>query len=168
MKLKFIFIAFLFTACIQKKEPIPNIQSDTITVYDEETYMKLLAKNNDLKIKVIDTNCINDRKRAKSDIEKGKLYYFHSNSWYEWTEMAKLISEFNIELISYEFGCIAPPEGFESNCYEKLMNTEIHNRIGMKKIDSLWKIAERNFVLKYPDSLYMKDGIDVRTKYLLK
>lgn len=46
---------------------------------------------------MIDTNCINERKRAKSDIKKGKLYYFHSKSWYEWKEMAELLSKFNIE-----------------------------------------------------------------------
>jgi len=30
----------------------------------------------------------------------------------------------------------------------------------------LWKVAEKEFVLKYPDSVYIKDGIDIRSKYL--
>ena len=46
------------------------------------------------------------------------------------------------------------------------MLEEIYNRYGENFIDSLWQIAEERFVRKHPDSIYIKDGIDIRSKYL--
>lgn len=123
------------------------------------------CKNEDLKVKIVDTACINGQKRAISDINAGKLYYFHSNVLYEWEEMAKLLSTYNIEFKDNISSCIAPLSDFKYDCYEQVMWSEIDKKIGKSTIDSLWKIAERNFVLKYPDSVYIKDGIDIRKKY---
>jgi hypothetical protein len=166
MKLNFILFLIFLTSCKQNETPGKLDTNEPLTVYNEESYYELLEKNKDLKVKVIDTSCINERKRAESDIKKGKLYFFRSKVWFEWKEMAELLSEYNIEYKDYEHICFGPPPGFEHDCYEKLMWTEIDKRIGENTIDSLWKIAERNFVLKYPDSLYIKDGIDIRKKYL--
>ena len=54
---------------------------------------------------------------------------------------------------------------FNRNCYQNLMQQEITKRLGQKNIDSLMIIAEKEFVLNNPDSIYIRDGIDIRTKY---
>ena len=38
-------------------------------------------------------------------------------------------------------------------------------RTGIAVTDSLMIIAEKEFVINNPDSLYIRDGIDIRTKY---
>ncbi len=168
MKLNFILFLILLSSCEQKGKSHSINPSEPLTVYNQETYYDLWEKNKHLKVKVIDTSCTNERKRAESDIKSGKLYYFYSKVWYEWKEMAELLAEYHIEYKDYDHNCFGPPPGFENDCYEKLMWAEIDKKIGENTIDSLWKIAERNFVLKYPDSLYIKDGMDIREKYLAK
>jgi hypothetical protein len=138
------------------------------TIYNVELANKLWEKQDTVRAVVIDTACINQRERAKSDIKKGKLIYYHSNLWYEWKEMEELLTEYNIEFKNHSHSCFGPPPGFEYDCYKKLMWLEIDKRIGQSIIDSLWNVAERKFVLKYPDSLYIKDGMDIRQKYLPK
>jgi hypothetical protein len=165
MKFRILFFLILLSSCKEDDKAI----SSYITVYDSETYMELYLRNKNANIVVIDTVCFNQRRKALSDLDKGKLYYFHSKTWPEWKEMEELLVKYNIEFKNHEVTCLRnfPPE-FDESCYEEVMWTEINKRIGESVIDSLWLIAERNFVLKYPDSLYMKDGIDVREKYLSK
>ena len=129
MKLNFILFLIFLTSCKQNETPGKLDTNEPLTVYNEESYYELLEKNKDLKVKVIDTSCINERKRAESDIKKGKLYFFRSKVWFEWKEMAELLSEYNIEYKDYEHNCFGPPPGFEHDCYEKLMWTEIDKRI---------------------------------------
>ena len=88
--------------------------------------------------------------------------------WYEWKEMAELLNKHNIEFRDYSHNCWGPPPGFENSCYEKEMWNEINSRLGLKAVDSLWEVALRNFVVKNPNTEYIIDGIDVRTKYLSK
>lgn len=166
MKLNFILFLLFLCSCKQTEKPIPTNLDEPQIVYNQKTYYELWKKNKDLKVKVIDTSCLNGKKRAESDLKKGRLYYFHSKVCYEWKEMAELLSEYEIEFKDYNANHIGPPLGFENDCYEKIMWSEIDKKIGKNTIDSLWKIAERNFVLENPDSIYIKDGIDIRTKYL--
>lgn len=164
MKLRTLLFLVLLSSCMENKP----VASNPITIYNPETYLDLIQKNKDVNFVVIDTACINQRKRALSDLSKGELYYFHSKSWLEWKEMEVLLAEFNIGFKDYEGSCLRVSPEFNEYCYEEVMWAEIDKRIGAAVIDSLWEVAERNFVLKYPDSLYMKDGIDVREKYQLE
>jgi hypothetical protein len=166
MKLNFILFLFFLTSCKQKETQNKIETNESLTVYNQKSYYELTEKNKDLKVKVIDTSCINERKRAESDIKKGKLYFFRSKVWYEWKEMAELLPEYDIEFKDHKPNHIGPPPGFKNDCYEKIMRSEIDDKIGKTTIDSLWKIAERNFVFKYPDSIYIKDGVDIRKQYL--
>jgi hypothetical protein len=130
-----------------------------------ETYFKIYERNSKIKIKVIDTACINQRERALSDLREGKLYYFHSNTTPEWNEMAQLLSLYDVELKDYLQSCLRFTDLFNEYCYEEIMWAETERRLGMSTIDSLWLVAERMFVMKYPDSIYIRDGEDVRKKY---
>ncbi len=158
----FLFLALLIISCQQNKTETP----DSITVYDLETYLKVSEKKSSIKIHVVDTACINQRERALSDVKEGKLYYFHSNTTPEWREMAELLSLYNVELKDYLASCLRFDPPFNEYCYEEVMWAETEKRLGQPTIDSLWRVAERMFVMKYPDSVYMKDGEDVRKKYL--
>jgi len=165
---KIHFILLVLVSCKHQETPISRDTNEPLIVYNLDTYFKIQEKYQNQKIKIIDTQCINQRKRAKSDIEKEKLIYFHSKTSYEWKEMAELLTTYNIIFQDYWHYCFAPPTGFEHDCYEKEMWAAIDTKYGNTLIDSLWNIAERNFVLKYPDSLYIKGGMDIRKKYLVK
>jgi len=136
------------------------------TIYNVGLANKLWDKQDTVSAIVIDTACIRQRKRAKTDIKNGKLIFFRSKIWYEWKEMAELLSRYDIEYKDFDHFCFGPPPGFEYDCYEKEMWKAINEKLGENIIDSLWKVAEKEFVLKYPDSVYIKDGIDIRSKYL--
>ena len=136
------------------------------TIYDVELAIKLWEKQDTVSAIIIDTACIKQKERAKTDIDNGKLIYYRSKIWYEWKEMAELLSDYDIEYKDFDHFCFGPPPGFEYDCYEKEMWNAINNKLGANTIDSLWQIAEKKFVLKYTDSVYIKDGIDIRSKYL--
>lgn len=158
-----IIISFIlsFTSCIRKKE-----EDKIKTVYNLNKYMELYAKGKDSikNIKTLDTFCINQTKRAKIDIKNNKLIYFMSEAECEFVGMKKHLKKLNIDVKNYDHYCVIMG-GFRRNCYEIQMWKEIDNRLGEKFIDSLKIIAEKEFIIDNPDSLYIKDGIDIRNKY---
>lgn len=156
-----IIISLILTSCLKKKE-----ESKSKLVYNINDYMKLYAKGKDsvLNIKTIDTFCINQKKRAKVDIKNNKLIYFMSEFECEFEGMKKHLKKINIEVKNYDHYCVILG-GFRRNCYEIEMWKEIDKRFGVKFIDSLKIIAEKEFIINNPDSLYRKNGIDIREKY---
>lgn len=143
-----------------------KIDADEVKiVYNESEYEKLWMKNKNVQVKIIDTFCINQTIRAKNDIKKDKITFFCSSVWYEYNEMKELLQKFKIEIAEYDGSCIRLAT-FKPDCYQNIMHEEIAITYGENFIDSLWQIAEEKFVRKYPDSVYIKDGKDVRLKYL--
>jgi len=158
MKLYIPFILFFLvylTSCNKNKE--------TLTIYNQNVYIEMWKKNKAINVKIVDTSCINQTKRAKFDIKKGKLIYFDNELRYESKEMAKLLKNYNIEISDYNSSCIGPPPGFENYCYQKVMWNEIDSKLGRKTLDSLWEVALISYVLKNPNKEYI---IDIRTKHL--
>ena len=135
-----------------------------ITVYDQIDFLNV-QKSYD-KLTVIDTVCINGRKRAKLEIKNNQLTYSISSSDAYGTELSELLKKHNINLKRRGFTDIAPPEGFENYCYENLMLEEIINKFGNKFLDSITSVAEKNYVLKNPNEPYIKDGRDLRNIYI--
>ena len=78
--------------------------------------------------------------------------------------MKKHLNKLNIDVKNYDKRHTFVSSS-NRNCYQNLMQQEITKRLGQKKIDSLMIIAEEEFVLNNPDSVYIRDGIDIRTKY---
>jgi len=138
------------------------------TIYNSEVAENLWRKNDTVKAVIIDTACLNQRKRAVTDIINGQLCYYNSFAHYEAPQMIELLDKYDIEFQDFFASHFGPPPGFTRYCYEEIMHTEIYNKFGENFIDSLWLIAEKQFVLKYPDSIYIKDGMDIRQKYLTK
>ena len=164
MKFDYIFIlAFLFFISCKERE-IEN-SDDINIVYNIDEYMKLWIKDKNVKVEIIDTFCENQTKKAKRDIANNKLTYFDPYGYYEHEELGELLHEHNIKIERYNRYCVSVAS-FNPYCYQDLMRDEITKRYGETFLDSLWKIAEKNFVLKYPDSLYIKDGRNVREKYI--
>lgn len=154
-----IIISFLFFSC-KKERPKENI------VYNIDQWYNTYENNSTTNIKVVDTNCINQTKRAIEDIKNDKLVYFSQDVLFGAGEMKKLLRVENIEFKSYLSSCFEPPPGFEMYCYKNIMHCEIDMRYGSDFIDSLWVEADKNTMLKYPDSIYIKNGRDIREKYI--
>ena len=113
------------------------------------------------KTRIVDTNCINQKQRAKLDIENGELIYFDNEFKYERKEMATLLKNYNIEIRTYNSGCIGPPPGFENYCYQKVMWKELDSRLGRKKLDSLWKKARVSYLEKNKGKEHLIDQVDI-------
>jgi hypothetical protein len=166
MKIIILLFISIFLFFCENKENKAEIK----TVYNIEEYTELWIKdkNIDKKIKIIDTFCINQTKKANEDIKNGKLTYFMSKYECEFIGMKKLLGKQNINVEEYLPHLSGTLGGFKRNCYQIKMWSEINKRFGQKYIDSLMALAEKDFVINNPDSLYYKDGKDVRSKYKKK
>ena len=143
-----------------------NDHKDELIVYSEEEYMKLVGSDHKLKIKVIDTHCINGRKRAQEDLQKGVFKLYDSPLDYGFSEKQRILSHLGIKLESFSFPDVLYNDKFEFGCYQKEMSEGVYLRMGIKYIDSVLIEAERSFAQKNPDSAFQRDGEDIRKKYL--
>ncbi|MEP0265917.1 hypothetical protein [Dokdonia sp.] len=128
MRLRFLFFLMLLTSCKYKEVSNTRDSQDTIIVYNEAVFTTLWRENQNIKIKVIDTHCINQRKRARTDIKQGNIIYFNSQEWLH-KEMSPLLAKHNIILKQYNYGCLWGPY-FDPYCYEEKMWKEIHTIFG--------------------------------------
>ncbi|MBP4140116.1 hypothetical protein [Flavobacterium geliluteum] len=166
-KLFLIFISSLIlNSCKQKAELEKYDKNGNLIVYNEQVYSKMWLKNKNLKVTVIDTFCIEQKAKAKKDIKNGKLIYFGFHPR-EFKKMSKILNQFGIEIKEHLGSCIRMG-GFEPYCYKEEMYKEINRRYGENFIDSIFKVAQKEFIIKNPNIEYMEDGIDLRKKYLKK
>lgn len=168
-KLLILFVtALAFTSCDNKKtEPKELAKFDkngNPIVYSEEVYAQMWTKNRNLKVTVIDTFCINQKARAAEDIKKGKLVYFGFHP-YEFKKMTKILDGYGIETKEYLRRDVRIG-GFDPYCYEDEMYKEINRKYGENFIDSIFRVAQKEYILEHPDKEYFEDGIDLREKYL--
>ncbi|WP_143090432.1 energy transducer TonB [Flavobacterium akiainvivens] len=159
----FIIILSLVASC--KEKHAESAKNDTVVVYSLEDWFK----NKDKKVKVVDTLCISEEKRAREDIASKKwtytfLYglvsYDYSN-----TEMKALLSKHSIALAQGDVSCIRPPEGFRWRCYEKLMNAAIEDEFGKNFIDSLRHIADVSYIKNHPKQIFSFYECDTESRY---
>lgn len=140
--------------------------NDVLIVYNVDEFFKNRERKN---IKVIDTSCLNEEKRALQDIKRGKLVYFYymgmTTRYRSNKEMKQILSRYNIQMDSALTYCIAMPKGFRRNCYSTLMDKEIEKKYGSKFIDSLRNIAEKQFVINNPDFVFPFDECDTISRY---
>lgn len=168
-KLLILFlIALAISSCDNKKvEPEEFAKFDkngNPIVYSEEVYALMWTKNRNLKVTVIDTFCINQKKRAIEDIRKGKLVYYGFHP-YEFKKMAKILKDYGIETKEF-LGRDIRMGGFEPYCYENEMGKEINKKYGKHFIDTIFRVAQKEYILEHPNEQYLEDGIDLRKKYL--
>lgn len=154
-----LILLALFISC--------NNTNEQATAYSWKEYEKLKAENPNQKIIVIDTICPFETKRAKADILNNHFIYYCGNYPEEVVqELNNLMLPYHIEAKYRSYSCILPPKGFTENCYGQLMNDEVEKRYGEKWIDSLERLAVRNYVVKHPNQPYNENGIDLRTKFI--
>lgn len=120
-------------------------------------------------IKVIDTACINEEKRAHEDIQKGKIVYFFytgmTKMYRSNKEMKEILSKYDIKIDSTTTSCIPPPKGFKTDCYISVMTSEIQKRHGKKFIDSVRIEAERKYAIKHPNIVFDFEECDTISRY---
>lgn len=168
-----IFLSIIvLISCNNKKNVEKKIElkkydkNGKLIVYNVEEYLKLKIKNKKLDVTIIDTFCINQKKRAHNDIKKGRLIYFRPN-YLEFNNISKLLLKYGIETKECVFGCLNPG-GFKPFCYQEEMHKEIQKKFGTNFIDSITEIAKKEYVLENPNVEYIEDGKDLREKYLNK
>ena len=166
--MKSLAIVILFFLCCCKEPNKPKV-NEPIKIYSWEEYEKIKAKNPKQQIKIIDTICPFETKKAEMDIKKNKLVF------YSYACIAGTLDELNLLLKPYHIiareggkSCSRPPKGLNYYCYEDLMHTEIENRYGRKWTDSMETAAIKNYVIKNPDKPYFESGKDLRDKYIKK
>ena len=169
MKKQIIFIIlisfFITISCNRKKEK--TVESKLPVVYNIEVYRNLKNK----KVTIIDTSCINGTKRAKRDIQNGKLAYLYYPPMFDYfraeQEFKNILQENNIKIIVGFSSCtyLGPPKGFKENCYEKIMAKDIENKFGVNFIDSLKRVAEKRYILKNPETIYTYEECDTISRY---
>lgn len=161
--LSFFFLIIL--ACNKKVETKKSNTNDSIVVHNEDEMYK--AQNG--KIKVIDTTCINEQKRALNDIKNGKTVYYFFNGMTKMyrsnKEMGQILSKYKIEIDSAMTSCIAPPKGFTINCYISVMRDEIEKRHGKKFIDSIRVLAEKLYAENHPNVIFDFEECDTISRY---
>lgn len=162
-------LTFMLNSCNRKNEKEELKKFDkkgNLIVYSEEVYFNMWIKNRNLKVTVIDTFCINQKSRAIRDIKNGKLVYFGFHPR-EFKKMSKMLGKYGIQ-IKKHLGRCTRMGGFEPYCYQEEMSKEITRKYGGNFIDSIFKIAQQEYVIENPNVEYMEDGIDLRQKYILK
>lgn len=163
-----VFITFFtLISCNQKVESKRYDEKGKLIIYNEEEYFKLvMLKGKKISFTIVDTFCTNQRARAVKDIKNGKLVFY---GFYprEYKKMSKILSKYGIEMKEQSqsdltFG------GFRPYCYEDKMYEEICSKYGNRFIDSIFKVAQKEYVIENPEDEYIEDGIDLRKKYLNK
>lgn len=166
--LAFIFLSLSLISCNKKidvKNNKENNWNDSIIIYSEDDIYKIERGM----IKVIDTACINEEKRAKADIKNGKVVYCFFNGMTEMyrsnKEMKELLLKYNIQIDSALTSCFPPAKGFRRNCYISIMMEEIIKRHGKSFIDSIRAQAEKKYVLNHPKTIYRFEECDTISRY---
>ena len=160
-------VALILNSCDKKTETekLPKFDKNgKLIVYSEEVYAKMWIKNRKLNVTVIYTFCKNQKSKALKDIKNGKLIYFGFHPR-EFPKMTKILSQFGIETKEHLGRCVRMG-GFEPYCYQEEMYKEINRKYGENFIDSIFKVAQKEFIIENPNIEYIEDGIDLRKKIL--
>jgi len=115
------------------------------------------------KVKVEDTACINQTKRAAQDIAHGK-YVFDKNYFSRElsVEKVKFLTNKDFENLGIVLDSIAQPpidivgladKLFQINCYQKKMYGAMSSKFG-KAIDSIALVRGKEYVKKHPDEIF--------------
>ena len=162
-----IVVLCLFLSSCSDKEALDKYDKyGNLIVYNSQVYSEMWIKDRNLKVTVIDTFCINEKRRAVEDIKRGKLICFDFQPLGH-QKFVKLLSKHGIGFEEHLRSCVRLG-GFEPYCYQDEMYREINRKFGEGFIDSLSEVAKKEFVLENPNMEYMEDGIDLREKYKVK
>ncbi|MCX8525067.1 hypothetical protein OF897_14200 [Chryseobacterium formosus] len=166
-----IFSSIIILTCFTMKnkrfenrsESFYQTKSDTMS----ESMMIEMRKWMEEERKYWGSACQEETKKAKEDIRKNKLVFFHYFGVVEQykgnREMNELLKKYNIEVDSVLTYCTVPSN--LQNCYANVMSEEIDRKFGSKFIDSLRNVAEIEYVKKNPDKIYRFEECDWVSRY---
>jgi hypothetical protein len=160
-------LSLILNSCDKKTETEKLAKFDKngkIIVYSEEVYTKMWMENRNLNVTVIDTFCKNQKSKALKEIENGKLVYFGFHPR-EFPMMTKILGQFGIETKEHLGRSVRMGE-FDPYCYQDEIYNEIIRKFGGNFIDSIFKVAQKEFIIENPNIEYIEDGIDLRKKTL--
>ncbi|WP_412464416.1 hypothetical protein [Flavobacterium mekongense] len=158
MRLFSLFTLILLTSC-QK--------NDAVKVYSVEEYYKVKKENPKVEIIISDTVCEFQIKKAKKDIENDSLVFDSYHYTPEVVEELKvLLKPFKIYPRYANSSSISPIAGFKNQCYQETIRNELSSRFNKTWIDSMERVALKNYIIKNPTKPYIENGIDLREKYL--
>lgn len=169
-----LMLAFFIAVSCNRKQKLelkqPDTSHDSVTVYSEEVLWEMKkAKKNIARVKVIDTACITQEKRANRDLRNGNYTYtfLYGLGRYDIShkEMAKLLLTYNIKADSILLPCMRPPEGFRWHCYEDIMNAGIEERFGKNFIDSLRHVADSDYIKNHPERIFSFYDCELTSRY---
>lgn len=165
-----LFCLTVLLGCNGKKAPE---EIKTVVLYSENDRVP----DTDGKVKIIikDTMCPFEKKRAWSDIKKGKLKihftFLNFRRNYDddsFHNLNKHLSKYNITVDTvydkYSSGCIHTGH-FELYCYQNTMREEIERKYGKKFLDSLCYLVQKEHVRKNPDKFYEWNQCDMISRY---
>lgn len=116
-----------------------------------------------------DTTCLNDIKKAKTDIQKGKLVYCYTMGGLLYhglrseKELTLVLKRNNIEFIGVVVSDIDNPN--QTECYCSFMEEKIIEKYGKKFIDSILDVSDKLYLKNNKnDTLYYTD-CDKRPNY---
>jgi len=130
----------------KEKEALAEKESDTVVVYNETEYRENGGRlqNPPKALKIVDTACINGKKRAEKLIEKGiSKYYFGVRLGFPPQNERYLREKFSEKEIDIGFYYTEPtcipemPGPFEANCFEKSMNIAFEKKYSKARVDSI-------------------------------
>jgi hypothetical protein len=156
IRLCLIGLFFILSSC--KKE---KIKDEQIVLYNADDFYK--------KIKIEDTTCDYETKRAEADIKNGKysynsLHYPESNSL-----SGKFLTDedfkklgITIDTTFNERGCIRMPgdDLFRINCYQNVMGKALHEKYG-EIFDSINVARGKDYVASHPNEVYDMNVTDI-------
>lgn len=117
-----------------------------------------------------DTTCLKAVKKAKTDVQKGKLTFCHfaGNMLYEplrsGNEMDSLLNNFGISY-KEEMTSDVIFEGQTQGCYCDFMKEQIDNKFGKTFIDSLLNVSDSLYVQNNINDTFYYANCDTRPNY---
>lgn len=117
-----------------------------------------------------DTTCLKAVKKAKTDVQKGKLTFCHFagsllyNPLRSGNEMDSLLKTFDIDY-KEEITSDVIFEGQTQGCYCDFMEEQIDNKFGKTFIDSLLNVSDSLYVVKNINDTFYYANCDTRPNY---
>lgn len=137
---------------------------------DDEKRLKIYSfEDFNNKIELTDTACVNAKKRAEQDIEKGRISLLKSEFPVIKSFFNKAMVDEAIKSMDFTLDTVTPPDDrdengnpelFRNDCYQMRMRQYIVNKYDYWEMDSLLAIAEKQYVTRHNNLIYQMKDLD--------
>lgn len=143
-----IFCTIVLFSCKGKKD-------DVVIIHSPDDFYE--------KLEFTDTACVNARKRAESDLARGRIIVNidkinPSKPYFDIKRMIWKLKQFNLSLDTIRVGKNHTEDGIKKisrvTCYQDAMNNAIYRKYNLTFVDSLVKEVQKEYVLEHPDKIF--------------